>query len=289
MAAGSRCIFCRLLSRRPDGGPSAFASFTAPIFAESAELLAVSFLKWRECARPIRASDAFTDGRAAPSPLTCRVERERAEHRLSSPAGSHGSLAIIPLAFRFVQIPSEWAGRRARCPFRETPRKRTDPRHTIKDENLRRLAPGAATQVAPFGLRPGVFVHSRIRAQFVDGPPWRFRRFEPQRPQRKEKKKTFAPLASWRFQDSNRKATQVAPFGLRPGVRLRGRSRFRLHGRRARTGGRSANGPPGAVSTAIFEENRVQSTAPRQFCGVKLGDPGRHSTIFPSFCPVVVP
>jgi len=45
----------------------------------------------------------------------------------------------------------------------------------------------------------------------VDGPLWRFRRFEPQRRKGrkgKEKKKTFALLASWRFQDSNRKGEE---------------------------------------------------------------------------------
>jgi len=104
-----------------------------------------------------------------------------------------------------------------------------------------------AIQVAPFG--PGA---GRIRARFVDGPLWRFRRFEPRRRKGrkgKEKKKTFALLASWRFQV----AIQVAPFG--PGA------------------GRSASGPPGAVSTAIFDEAAMRRRAaePNPTPGVGFG------------------
>jgi len=40
----------------------------------------------------------------------------------------------------------------------------------------------------------------RIRVRFVDGPLGRFREFEPQRRKGKKKKRTFALLASWRFQ-----------------------------------------------------------------------------------------
>ncbi len=76
------------------------------------------------------------------------------------------------------------------------------------------------------GLGPGVFVHSRIRARSVDGPFWRFRGFEPQRRKgRKGKsKETFAPFASWRFQDLDRKVATPAGRLLGPATdRLRGR------------------------------------------------------------------